>query len=315
MPKKRELRVTEASETGLLGGSHNVRFSFHHENNEYSIDLEQYGTRTITISTQKAITTDKLLFIYYRLKTLLLLLDGQFHDIKYAVEDGVDVTASFKKRELPCYESADFMIGRGNFSVPYSKALSPQVLSNWCDIYQNLDISFSMMLYCISSVKMPIDMKCALMVESFIPLSELIDARTLDFTLPEVKGNESKLKKYLVSVIAHYGKDIFGMEYSQGIANFAEILKDSRNRIGHAKSKQGKIVLNGNESMVYLCKLSLLYRVVLLSLIGFPDAWYIDKLKIDVQNLDKHQGIILGFLPKIQVANNQNCISSLDSKV
>lgn len=55
-----------------------------------------------------------------------------------------------------------------------------------------------------------------------------------------------------------------------GIETFSAALKESRNRIAHIKAKQGKLFLDGKESVLYLCKLSMLYRIILFDLLEIP---------------------------------------------
>ena len=293
----RKLAVTEAPKSGLLGGPHCVQFDFDYENATFEIAVEQYGVRTITILAPGNIATDKLLDVYYNLRIFLLLLDGQFFQIQKAIENDVEITDSLIKRELPCYDSADFMIGTGKL-FNNLKVLTSDFLYSLNSIKRDLDISFKVMLYCVSSVKLPVDMKCASLIEAFIPLAELIQNRTTDFILPHIGVGESKLQKYLNAIITRYGQDIFCKEYSENKKTFTQILTDSRNRIAHVKGKQGRIVLNGEESVMYLCKLSLFYRVVLFNMIGIPCDWYKRELNDRINLFDSHQSIICDFIAK-----------------
>lgn len=90
--------------------------------------------------------------------------------------------------------------------------LSAELLKRWIDLREELDLIHKMMLYCVSNVQMPVDMKCAFMTEVFIGLSELVNERKIDFLLPIIHKGESKLKKYLTAIIEYYGQDIFHKE-------------------------------------------------------------------------------------------------------
>lgn len=80
---------------------------------------------------------------------------------------------------------------------------------------------------------------------------------------------------------------------------FAKILVDSRNRIAHIKSKQERRYLNGEESVLYLSKLSLLYRVILFDLLGMIEESYKGKLCRRTDALNQWQGIASNFLEEL----------------
>lgn len=301
---KRTLTITEALQFDYLAGPNNVQFDFSDENTLFEITVKQCGFRTITIYAPENISTVKLLDIYYNIRKYLLLLDGHFYQIEKAVENGAEITNSLIARELPCYKSADFMMGTGLLFKDLN-ALTPIFLHSFNSIQYDLDISYKIMLHCISSVELPVDMKCAFLIETFMPLAELIQDRVTDFKLPRIASRESKLQKYIVAIITRYGHDIFCKECDENIQIFTQILTNSRNRIAHAKQKQDKIVLNGEESVLYLCKLSLLYRVVLFNLIGIPFDCYRRKLISIVAELDLHKNVVSDFIVKWKTINTQ----------
>ena len=122
------------------------------------------------------------------------------------------------------------------------------------------------------------------MIESFLGICEIVNKKT-GLQLPSVSRNQSKFKYYFLMVSEQYGADIFKEEFSINKDKFATILVDSRNRIAHTKSKQNRIYLDGGESVMYLLKLSLLYRVILFNLLGIPQKIYNDKLTMYVKKL------------------------------
>ena len=57
--------------------------------------------------------------------------------------------------------------------IDYESVLSNDLLKRWIILRDELDLMHNMMLYCISDVQMPVDMKCAFMIEVFSGISEL----------------------------------------------------------------------------------------------------------------------------------------------
>lgn len=289
-----KLIVCQAPEKGLLGGPKEKHFTFSYKGVDYEIAVVQCGYREIDISSTN--TLKNLRHIFYSLDMLLMLFDGQFYPIKHVMENEQDVTDCFQKRTLPSFKSADFMIGGGNVLIPFDSILSADLLGKWLSLREELDIIHNMLLYCTSSVQMPVDMKCAFMIESFLGVSELVNQSKEEFTLPSVPKGESKLNKHLMAVISHYGQDIFCEECKHNMEQFTQILTDSRNRIAHIKSKQNRYYLSSAECVLYLMKLSLLYRIVLLDLLGIPMECYTKNLLARVDVLNAHEGIMQNFL-------------------
>ena len=96
----------------------------------------------------------------------------------------------------------------------------------------------------------------------------------------------------------NYDPIIFSKELSHNKNEFAQILVNSRNRIAHIRTRENQRFLNGEESAMYLVKLSLLYRVVLLKLLGIRENLYINLLEEGVCFLNE-QDIIKNFLSKL----------------
>lgn len=87
------------------------------------ISIEQLGERIITIHTVEDVSIYDLHHLYFDLKRLLMLLDGQFYPPVSVTQDGVEITTSIKKKLLPNYQSADFMIGENNRLISYEDVL------------------------------------------------------------------------------------------------------------------------------------------------------------------------------------------------
>ena len=57
-------------------------------------------------------------------------------------------------------------------------------------------------------------------------------------------------------------------------------------RIAHIKSKQNRKFLNGDESVLYLHKLSLMYRIILLDLLDIPLNRYKERLSNRIETIN-----------------------------
>lgn len=276
-----KLVIKQKPENGILGGPKSIVLSVHLNNADYQLAIDQGVERMITIITSSS-DYRNMLTAYYTLKTLLMLFDGQFYPVITAY-DGADVTQAWKERSLPSYTSADYMIGAWNKLLDFEKVLTVDRFLKWYSIKNELDMVYNMMLYCLSNVKMPVDVKCAFMVESCKGLHELAQSKNPDFT------NKASLKKSISEVANRYGIDIFEKELGCNEKRFIEILADSRNKIAHIKSRQDETYLDGNECIIYLKKLSFLYRVLLFDLLDIPKSLYYDKLLSQVHLLDEQE--------------------------
>ena len=281
------LSITQQPINGILGGPKHKGFAVSVNNTAYNISIDQQCQREVSISSPAGKYEDAT-SIYYSLVTLLMLFDGHFYPVVNAY-DGTDITESWNKRALPSYSSADFMLGTGNKLIEFDQILDAQLLQNWCALKKELDLVHNMVLYCLSSVEMPKDMQVAFMTEAFKGVCELIHVRNPNFALPINSKNKLELKAAFLAVVDQYGLDIFKEELSRNKEGFAQVLVNSRNRIAHIKSRQNKRVLDGGESVMYLMKLSLMYRIVLFDLLGISKSVYDAALSSRVQTINNHK--------------------------
>lgn len=280
-----KLTIWQKPENGILGGPKSKWFSAYINEKNFDIEISQNSFRIIKIHTDDGTYSD-VLSLYYALETLLVLFDGQFYPVTKA-DDGTEITTSWKKRIPIKHTSADYMMGAWNRLIDFEEILDESILLKWYELEKELDLIHNMVLFCLSNADAPIDIKCAFMIEAYEGICELIHARDQSFILPSVKGKESKLKKYFLSVAEKYGFDIFGKELTVDKERFAQILVNTRNRIAHIKRKQDRQYLNGEECVQFMIKLSLLYRVVIFNLLGIPVCKYYKGLNSQVKRIDE----------------------------
>ena len=293
-----KLTITERPINGFLSGPKSKSFSVFYKDTTYEINIEQFGGCKITIISSESGTYDNTLDIYYSLKTLLMLFDGQFYSVVSVFDSDIEITQSWQKHALASYYSADFMVGVGNALIDFETVMDEQLFSKWYKLKEELNLIHQMVLYCLSSVEMPKDIQCAFMVEAFEGLAELIEQRYPEIMFRKAKKGESQLQINLLTFITHFGAAIFEKEMLCNPDKFTQRLVDSRNRIAHIKSKQNRVYLDGGESIIYLMKLSLLYRVILFDLLGIDGNLYKDRLMLRVRTINDHD-VVRNFLRKL----------------
>lgn len=293
------LVVIQRPERGLLGGSKELQLDIAVNKESFKTCISQLGQRTISVSSEGHY--ENLQRAYYDISTLLMLFDGQFYPTEQVFLNGQDVTHNWLAKELLYFSSADFLIGINSKLIEFDSTLDKNVLQKWDRVRHKLDIIHNIVLYCTSDVKMPIDIKCVFMIESFEGIYELLKTYDKEFKKPDIPKTESKLKYYLQSIMEQYGLGIFSKEQSLNSPQFLRILVDSRNRIAHIKRKQD-VFLDGQESLVMIQKLFILYRTVFFKLLGIPRSLYETRLKEVVSSIDSRKTMIVFFI-KLQEAS------------
>lgn len=285
------LRVIQKPTNGFLGGPKNNNFTLHDKGINFNIEIQQNITRIICIDSSDATNYKDYLDVFYTLETLLMICDGHFIPTINAFEDDIEITDSWNKRRSPNYSSADFMLGAGNKLIDYSEIINEKMFKKWYDLKTELDLNFKMLLYCVSSVEMPKDMQCAFMTEAFLGIYELVIKKYPAIKTPPIPRGESKLKYYLIALFEKFGTVILGKELAINKNSFAQILVNSRNRIAHISSKQDRVYLSGEECVMYLKKLSLLYRIIIFDHLEISEDLYKDKLSSAITSIDNHKSM------------------------
>lgn len=280
-----------------------IQFNLKKNTSVYDIAIEEDDKRKITILSKDSPTYPELFQVYYDIERLLMIFEGQFHSIEKAYENGIEITDSFRKRALESYTSAYFMINESNVLLDFTQFLNQIILVEWRKLQDNLELIHKMYLYCVSDISMPIDMKCAFMIEAFLGIAELLKNRK-HIKLPRIGKDESKLGWYLHEIINTYGSDIF-CEEVDNLDEFIKILVDSRNRIAHIKTRQGKVVLNGEQSQIYIMKLSLLYRKIMFELLGVTYGSYSGNLQRQI-SLINNLSATKSFINKLNVKPSES---------
>lgn len=277
-----KIQITQAYENGLLGGPRNLSFIA----NGIKIDIVQIGVRTIELSYDQTGDFNRLYSTFCQLEKLFVLFEGEFLAFKNIIAfDGNDeeikksqLCEEIKSSRLNCCSTIDACRGNNTAFLDVFKYTNADIFGKWCNLIDELNIIHQVFLYNTSSIGLPVDAKVASVIEVFEPLVELIAEYTNQFSTLKPGERGTTLKMCLDAIISMYGKDIFDKEYSKNADKFLQILVNSRIKVMHIKRNFNQVCLSGEESVLYIVKLSFLYRKILCCLLGIEYRDYSDKL-------------------------------------
>lgn len=238
-----------------------------------------------------------------------MLLDGRFVNLKELIlEDSVEGKSEHLKSyanniirtRLSYYNSADFCNYTLDKLMDFEKVITPELFNDWYELLDELDIVHQMFLYSLSDSKMPIDAKCAFLIELAEPLVEVVKAHTHFYSSLNPGERGTSLKMCVDALISKYGNDIFAKEIASNYDKFLQTIVNSRVRIMHIKRKQKGLYLNGSEAILYAQKMSLLYRIILLEILGIGAEMYKKNMKKLIDSLDKWNDVQEKFLFKLK---------------
>lgn len=302
------LKTIFCRKRGILATADSISINHTAFKSELIIAISQNGVRTIEIGTAVPTSAQYLWEVLCDTLQLSMLFEGEFLKLEL-VEfylDGKKTDWSDKlfreleSRMLSIYSSADFVEGNSEFVCPLNY-LTDESMNKWIQIKDELQLIHPMVLYGMCDVKIPVELKTVFLIEAFEPLFELIQQYRPEIEkVPAVvkPGHEkdSNLRRILESTIQIYGTDIFMKEIEKDIYLFTQVLTNSRNRIFHIKANGKKLVLGETESILYAAKLSMLYRRILLDLLGVSYDYYSEHLKENVCRWNTWNGVLDFFL-------------------
>ena len=302
------LKTIFCRKRGVLATADSISINHSAFKNDLIISISQNGVRTIEVSTAVPMSAQHLWSVLYDTLRLSMLFEGEFLKLELAefcingkkTDWSDDLFRELKLRMLSIYSSADFVVGCSEF-ISSLGHFTDELLNKWLQIEDELQLIHPMALYGMCDVKIPVELKTVFLIEAFEPLFELIQQYR-----PEIKkapalvkpGHEkdSNLRRILESTIQVYGTDLFVKEIEKDIYLFTQVLTNSRNRIFHIKTNNKKLVLGATESILYAAKLSMLYRRILLDLLGVSYDYYSERLKENVCRWNTWNGVLGFFL-------------------
>ena len=307
VPKCKSLVATFKSDNLMLDGPHLAECNAGNIK-EFHIKIEQCGIRKISITSDTDVSVFDLYAVLTRIERFLMLLDGTFiplHEIAFSESDTVEENMlnsyanNLKKQRLSYFLSADFCGCKVNKLLSFDSILTTELFEKWEELLTELDVVHQMYLYSMSNSGVTVDVKCAFLIELAEPLVEIIKAHTNYFASLKPGKHGTPLKDCLDSLITEYGLEIFKSESSTNYKRFLSAAVNSRVRIMHIKREQSGVYFNGNESILYILKMSLLYRRVLFEVLDIDEAVYRDSLIRCVSRLDTWNDVLDKFLKRL----------------
>lgn len=291
----------------MLGGPHVLEFDTEGDKT-FHIRIEQCMLRKVIITSDENVSVFELNAVFTRIERLLMLLDGTFislSEIWLSESDTVGEKELYSCKEhllkgrLSYFSSADFCSYNVNKLISFESVLTSKLFYKWELLLDELDVVHQMYLYSLSDSGITVDVKCAFLIELAEPLIEIVKKHTALFSslTPGTRG--TSLKNCLDALITKYGVDIFCSELSGNYEQFLSTMVNSRVKIMHIKREQKGMVFNGNESILYTLKMSLLYRKIMFELLNIEDINYKDNLRKCVLRLDKWNDVLNNFMAKL----------------
>ena len=277
----------------ILGGPHVAEFET--SDNKFFIKVEQCGYRKISIKASEDTSVFELYGVFTKIERLLMIFDGQFLNLEnLEFTDSSDTEKSMLKsvgnnlmhQRLTYFKSADLVSYKVDKLLEFDEVLNTDLYDKWEQLLEELDIAHQMYLYAMGDTKITVDVKCAFLIELAETLVEVLKVYTNSFQKLK-PGNGTSLRACVKALIKEYGEDIFEKEVEANEKEFLSTVINSRVRIMHIKRNQKIKYFNGNESVLYILKLSLLYRRILLNILGVEEQMYVDKLQKCVSRLNR----------------------------
>lgn len=298
-----EIQVFQSKTGCILPGPKEAVFTCNFEENDYTVHIIQAGGRCTQISAKSKSTVNKLYRLFCLLDEYHALFDGEFFPVAELSFSGTsendlkDAAKNLISRRLNTYKSVDFVQGGWVKLADSFPFLTETYFQKWLAISKELDIVHAMFLYCTADTGVPVDLRCAHLIELFEPVSELIGLYDPFFPSLSPGNKNSPLRLCLDTVFSRFALEIFGKEYSTDKDRFLTLLVGSRNRIMHIKRKLGQEkFLSGQESLLYCVKLEMLYRRIILELLGVEYQLYKPTLESCILVWEKYEKIFDNFL-------------------
>ena len=305
LAKCKVLIGTYINDNIILGGPHVAEFET--RDNKFFIKIEQCGYRKISIKALEETSVFELYGVFTKIERLLMIFDGQFLNLEnLEFTDSSDTEKSMLKsvgnnlmhQRLSYFKSSDLVSYKVDKLLEFEEVLNSDLYDKWEHLLEELDIAHQMYLYAMGDTKITVDVKCAFLIELSETLVEVLKAYTNSFQKLK-PGNGTSLKACVKALIEEYGKDIFEREMEANEKEFLSTVINSRVRIMHIKRNQKIKYFDGNESVLYILKLSLLYRRILLEILGVEKQVYVDKLRKCVSGLNRWNDTLDKFLLRL----------------
>ena len=306
IPTCKTLTALYVNEKILLAGPQVVEFIT--KDAEYKILIEQCAFRKITIKSEKEVTAHELYVRLTRIERLLMLFDGVFFslaELEFTDSDNTSeaMLRSYKNNliagRLSYFSSADFCRYSIDKLIDFQTVLTSELFSSWESLLEELDVVHQMYLYSMSDSKLTKDVKVAFLIELAEPLIEVVKKYTNFYASLKPGEKGTNLKMCIDALIMKYGTGIFKTELAGCYDEVLKVMVNSRVRIMHIKREQSRTCFNGEESLLYISKMSFLYRRVLFEMLNIEETEYKEQLQKSVEILERCNDIQVKVLNRI----------------
>lgn len=218
-----------------------------------------------------------------------MLFDGRFIplvDLKFTDNLNEPYESSFEAekvrkeafwKRLKYFYSADYLQIDGIKLIEFQDVLTSKLFGRWLELLDELDIINQMYLYAVSDNGMPMDIPLAFITELAEPMVGILkEQKGLYEDLHPGKRGTSLLD--CLKVLANqYGSPVFDNE--PNLEQLLKRLKENRHRMMHIKREQQHLPFDGKDCVLYINKLSLVYRRIIFDLLGITQDKYYQQLE------------------------------------
>lgn len=239
--------------------------------------------KKIIIESSPVSTVDAMIHIIHEIIRFENLFEGMFFPLISFTVDGEDYTEILQRKQLNYFQSQK----RYTFiPIDMDDREYQKLFKIWLKVEKRNKIIHPVFLYSVYLNGMPVDMRMALLLETFEPIAaDLHNRGIITLVKPPKKtytnrckncgrvvtrtvpNKELTFKDKLKPILRRYGRIIFkGDSKTKLIAKAVKV----RNKVDHVNAKTVN-VMSGKQCGFYIYKFSLLYRYIMLQEIGIED--------------------------------------------
>lgn len=248
-------------DNGMVGVWENL-YTFAEDKNSIRITVsKKLSYKDITIVSERKTDLVKILCSILRFENLF---EGFYYHTESLLLDEAD-SLELLDEMLPFYKSPVKWLLLPNFTMNCDMN---EVFLKWLIMDKKLGIVHNMFLYAAYAGDLTNDVKLALILQTFEPISEDLAGQGKINIIPHnhknVKDSRILFGDRVFAIIDCYGNDIF---QGEDIDELLERSVDLRNKIIHLDRSINE-TLNGRQAAYYVHKFILLYIIVILTELG-----------------------------------------------
>ena len=289
----------------------NNSFSIKRKNVVYSITIETIGiTKKITIAANNQVELIYIENLIFELLRFENIFDGKMYTCESLVIDGRELEShDINKYSLPYYKSK---LHYAYLGITFDNPVYKRIFLRWIKLERDIGITHSMFLHSTYATEIPSDLKMALLLQVFEPLSDFLirenvltyNAQTYNRTCSKcgyvvVKTRSWTFAERLKAIVSKYGSVIFCKDSKAKIIKKAVKLRNKVIHVDNAKKgvkkgvkKGAKIgakigALNGNQCGFYVYKFSLLYRYIILTYLDINTSSLLPKIARYIEDINQ----------------------------